>query len=187
MHATRAVHAHVYVFVRVYVDVSDALCADLLLTGERKPNGGMKQGCPLSCTAFVLCLDPPFRRHMFQVTYASSRLCAFVDDVGIALLNLRDELLAEWEAASALCLNTRRWVTVWNRRTAEAMVRSWPLHCDMKVMRSAKELRVRLVPGASTNQWGEVVAKVRNSAGHSRSCRQFFDSDSQFQCLRCES
>lgn len=64
-------------------------CPQLSFAGEvagRIPlASGITQRCPLSCTLFALGLDPLLRRYMSSITMASSRICAFADDLALVL------------------------------------------------------------------------------------------------------
>lgn len=53
---------------------------------------GKGQGCPVSRTLFALTFDPLARRCTSTVTRASLRLCAFVDDIGLAMQRLATQM-----------------------------------------------------------------------------------------------
>lgn len=53
---------------------------------------GSMQGCLLSGTLFALTLDALIRRCMGTIMFASSRLCAVVDDMRLVLARLASQL-----------------------------------------------------------------------------------------------
>lgn len=81
-----------------------------------KMDSGIQQGCPLSGTPFALNLDRQVRRCIHTLTRASSRLCAFADDMGSATAQLAEqlqpitELFDGWAHASALAPNPAKCV-----------------------------------------------------------------------------
>lgn len=67
---------------------------------------------------FAITLDPLIRRYLCTITLASSKLRAFADDVGLALLWLAAQLGAvvflftQWARASAFRLNPAKCVII---------------------------------------------------------------------------
>lgn len=117
---------------------------------------GIQQGCPLFGSLFAVCLDPPLRCYMAKITFRSSGLCAFADDLGAALMQYRTQLpaiiwlLRRWGAASGLYVNAAKMqlVVVGAESAARAFVASLPNFSDIQVFRKAKYLGVHLGPDA---------------------------------------
>lgn len=86
----------------------------------------IKQGCPLSENLFAIALDPMMRRYLSTLTGASSRLCAFADDVGVATHDLEAHLreviprYRQSDQALALKSNMRRSVCPFLRGSCAA-------------------------------------------------------------------
>lgn len=96
----------------IVVDFTGETVAELAMTS------GIKQGCPLSGTFFALALDLMVWKYSATITLASSRLCAFADDIGLAIARMATQLRAilelfdQWALASALHLNPSKCVLI---------------------------------------------------------------------------
>lgn len=135
---------------------------------EMRMDSGIKQGCPLSGTLFALALDPMVRRYLAEVTMASSRLCAFADDVGVAMRDfacqLREllELFEQWGRASALRLSMKcMLIPDGPLDVARAVVDANPMCDGLQVAHSGTYLGLVVGPAAMQTQWDEVLVKAR--------------------------
>lgn len=74
--------------------------------------GGAKQGCHMSGSVFVLCIDPFVRRLLVRSLVDLIQLTAYVDDIAVVFANALQDLLAvvldldRWAAASALTVRS---------------------------------------------------------------------------------
>lgn len=123
-------------------------------------DSGIKQGCPLSGSLFALCLDPLVRCYMANIAFRSSRLCAFADDLGIAVMRCRSHLLAmlqvlrRWGAASGLFVNAAKTqlVVTGEEDEARTFVGGLEFFSTVQVCRSATYLWVHLGPDGHRHQ-----------------------------------
>lgn len=138
---------------------------------------GMKQGCPLSGTLFALALDPLIRHYLMTTTLHSSAICAFADDLGIAMLNMYPQIpvilgiFKEWEAATGLKLKGPKCILI-------------PLFADLRdivpwatalsgvegmcVSGFGRYLGVEIGPAAHLHQWDAVLRKASARIGEIR-------------------
>lgn len=121
---------------------------------------GIQQGCPRSCTRFALTLDPLVRSYISNATLASSRLCAFEDDIGLALARLPAQLglvrcpFDRWSRASALRLNPRKWMLIAAgcKDAARQVLMQYPRYSGMKLQDFGKYLGVMVGLGVQVHQ-----------------------------------
>lgn len=106
----------------LYHNLVTQLSLDGEIVGTVRIASGIKQGCPLSGTLFALGLDPLIRRYLSSVTFASSRICAFADDLALVLASLRRQLpevislFGAWAIATGLALRAGKCVLILLRR-----------------------------------------------------------------------
>lgn len=145
------------------VDFAGETVAELALSS------GIKQVCSLSGTLFALAFDPMIRRYLANITLASSKLCAFADDISLAIARLATQVRAilerfdQWALASALHLNPAKCVLIPARGIQEAVspLAGFPKYSGMHVASHGKYLGIEIGPDAATYQWAEVLAKAR--------------------------
>lgn len=108
--------------LRVIKLLYDELFTEILykgqIVGKFPIPSGIKQGCPLFGTIFALTLDPLIRHYLSELTLRSSCICAFADDIGLALLNVYKQLpsvmrtFGLWARATGLRLKMPKCVLI---------------------------------------------------------------------------
>lgn len=138
---------------------------------------GIKKGCPLSGALFALTLDPLIRRYLSELALRSSCICAFADNIGLALLNVYAQLppvlriFALWARATGLQLKIPKCVLIPlfdGIGDLQAWLARQPEIRDVAVQSFGRYLGIEVGPGAHDAQWGEVVRKMRGRIGEIR-------------------
>lgn len=154
--------------------------AEVIYAGERVAElpmaSGIKQGSPLSGTLFAIMLNPLIRRYLFTGTLASTQLCAFADDIGLALarlvvqLGLVIALFERWAAASSLRLNPNKCMLIPARDLArgheelQAFPRSAEMHVCMTSASTSGSSSARRRPNRRGFEQGQSAPQRRTGA-----------------------
>jgi hypothetical protein len=158
-----------YAFCHAILLFNGAEVASLLI------GSGIKQGCPLSGSMFALAIDPLIRYLLHTSVMGSICITAFADDIAIVVANIFTMLpdilrcFRSWAAASALRLNSRKYVIIPLWVYDAAMILRWiryvaPDFASCRIAACAKYLGVLFGPGADTLQWKPIEHKVLSRA-----------------------
>lgn len=126
----------------LYHDLTTAVVFVGETVAEMRMDSGIKQGSPLSGALFALALDTMVRRYLAELTMASSRLCAFADDVGVAMWDMARQLrelmesFAEWACACALHLTMQKCLLIPDKARGRV--------ADIRMQRQSMAARVYL-------------------------------------------
>ena len=135
---------------------------------------GVLQGCPLSGSLFVICIDPllyAFDRYVQRSSLGIVRACA--DDIGACLAGLTHlpiifRLFEEFRLLSGLCLKPKKCVMVLLSVEASihniAIIRTWlsrnlPQWKDIEISNVGKYLGLMVGPNAGVSQWNAATRK----------------------------
>lgn len=138
---------------------------------------GIKQRCPLSGTLFALTLDRLIRHYLCTITLRSSVICAFADDLGLAMLDMYRQLpiilaiVCEWFLATGLKLKGSKCILIPLFPDFEDII-PWaaalPGIAGIEVSGFGRCLGVEIGPAAHLHQWASVRHKATARIGENR-------------------
>ena len=163
----------------LYKDCTALITVNGQTTGDFKVLSGIKQGCPLSGTLFVIAVDPLLRALCSRHMAPPSLLSGYADDLALVLYDLFAELppicalLDKWRLASALALNIGKCVVVPLWRAAIDVVRGRlrglvPAFADCTISFYAVYLGVALGPAAQHHLWDGASSRCSQAASRVR-------------------
>ena len=136
---------------------------------------GIRQGCPLSGTLWILLFDP-ILRYMMQHFGPSTSLVAYADDIGLATSRMLDTLrmlitiINLIDKLAGLSMNWDKVVVIplWTGASiadCENILRALPQHAHrLKVLLAGRYLGVLLGPEAHLSAWTETCIKIKERA-----------------------
>jgi hypothetical protein len=137
---------------------------------------GVLQGCPLSGSLFVICIDPLlylFQKHIESPGLGSVRACA--DDIGVSLRSLISceviaNLFRDFQGLSNLNLKPKKCVMILTSIVAsdhnKKVIKEWlrrycPLWQEFHLTNCGKYLGFQMGPQAGSVQWVAALSKCK--------------------------